>query len=243
MLLKPAINIWEKMNIEDAIIWYAAFIFSTVFHEAAHAFTAYKMGDSTAHAGGQVSLNPLPHIKREPIGTVVVPLLSFALSGWMIGWASAPYNPQWAYDYPKKAAAMSAAGPLSNLFLILITAAAIHLLILSGIFYQPDSITFSSVVATNTNLVLNMLAKFLSIMFSLNLILFVFNLMPFPPLDGSGIAPMYLSEETGRKYMNFVRNPVFAIAGLFIAWKVFGLIFSQVHLAAINLLYWGSNYQ
>ena len=65
------------------------------------------MGDDTAYRSGQVSLNPIPHIKREPFGTVVVPLLSFAAGGWMIGWASTPYNPQWAHDYPKKAASNS----------------------------------------------------------------------------------------------------------------------------------------
>jgi hypothetical protein len=73
------------MNLADGIIWYAVFLFSTVFHEAAHALTAYKMGDSTAHSKGQVSLNPIPHIKREPFGTVIVPILSFAAGGWMIG--------------------------------------------------------------------------------------------------------------------------------------------------------------
>ena len=90
------------MNISDGILWYVVFLFSTVFHEAAHAFTSHKMGDSTAHSIGQVSLNPIPHIKREPIGTVVVPVLSFIASGWMIGWASSLYNAQWAHDYQKK---------------------------------------------------------------------------------------------------------------------------------------------
>jgi Zn-dependent protease len=231
------------MNIEDGIIWYVVFLLSTTFHEAAHAFTAYKMGDSTAHKGGQVSLNPVPHIKREPLGTVIVPILSFMAGGWMIGWASTPYNPQWAHDYPKKAAAMSAAGPLSNFILLTISAIIIHAGILLGFFYQPDSILISSIVSASHKGFLEIAAKFVSIMFSLNLILFIFNLLPFPPLDGSGIAPMYLSEENGRKYMSFIRKPVFAIAGLFIAWKIFGLIFSQVHLVAINFLYFGSNYQ
>jgi len=85
-------------------------------------------------------------------------------------------------------------------------------------------------------------AKIINVMFSLNLILFIFNLIPFPPLDGCAIPPMYLSEETGRKYLTFIRNPVFAIAGLFIAWKIFDLIYLKIHLIAINLLYPGSNY-
>jgi Zn-dependent protease len=230
------------MNLADGILWYAVFLFSTVFHEAAHAFTAHKMGDSTAHKIGQVSLNPVPHIKREPFGTVIVPILSFAAAGWMIGWASTPYNPQWAHDYPKKAAAMAAAGPISNFILLIISVAIIHLGIALGFFYQPDSITISGVVAGVSAGWTEILAKIVSVMFSLNLILFIFNLLPFPPLDGSAVAPMYLSEETGRKYISFIRNPVFAIAGLFIAWKIFDLIFLKIHLIAINLLYPGSNY-
>jgi Zn-dependent protease len=230
------------MNLTDGILWYLVFLFSTVFHEAAHAFTAHKMGDSTAHSIGQVSLNPIPHIKREPFGTVIVPLLSFAAGGWMIGWASTPYNPQWAHDYPKKAAAMAAAGPISNFILLIISVAIIHIGIALGFFYQPDSITISGIISGVSTGWTEILAKIISIMFSLNLILFIFNLIPFPPLDGSAIPPMYLSEETGRKYISFVRSPVFAIAGLFIAWKIFDLIYLKIHLIAINLLYPGSNY-
>lgn len=230
------------MNLTDGILWYLVFLFSTVFHEAAHAFTAHKMGDSTAHSIGQVSLNPVPHIKREPFGTVIVPVLSFLAGGWMIGWASTPYNPQWAHDYPKKAAAMAAAGPISNFILLIISVVIIHLGIASGIFIQPDTIFISSIVEAAGNGWVVIIAKLVSIMFSLNLILFVFNLIPFPPLDGSAIPPMYLSEETGRKYISFVRSPVFAIAGLFIAWKIFDLIYLKIHLIAINLLYPGSNY-
>lgn len=230
------------MNLTDGILWYAIFLFSTVFHEAAHAFTAHKMGDSTAHSIGQVSLNPVPHIKREPFGTVIVPILSFLAGGWMIGWASTPYNPQWAHNYPKKAAAMAAAGPISNFILLIISVIIIHLGISLGIFVQPDSIFISSIVEAAGNGWMEIIAKLVSIMFSLNLILFVFNLIPFPPLDGSAIPPMYLSEEIGRKYISFVRSPVFAIAGLFIAWKIFDLIYLKIHLIAINLLYPGSNY-
>jgi Zn-dependent protease len=230
------------MNIADGILWYVVFLFSTVFHEAAHAFTSHKMGDSTAHSIGQVSLNPIPHIKREPFGTVVVPILSFLAAGWMIGWASTPYNPQWAHNYPKKAAAMAAAGPISNFILLIISIIVIHTGIAIGIFYQPDTITISGIVAGVSVGWTEILAKIVSVMFSLNLILFIFNLIPFPPLDGSAIPPMYLSEETGRKYIAFIRNPVFAIAGLFIAWKIFDLIYLKIHLVAINLLYPGSNY-
>jgi Zn-dependent protease len=86
-------------------------------------------------------------------------------------------------------------------------------------------------------------ASVLSIMFSLNLILFIFNLIPVPPLDGSGIIPLYLSEETGRKYMHAVGNSAFALIGLLIAWMLFDFIYFDIHTIFINLLYPGSNYQ
>lgn len=67
----------EKLT--EGLLWYIAFLVSTTFHEAAHAFAALRLGDRTAYEGGQVTLDPIPHIRREPVGTIVVPLLSFLL--------------------------------------------------------------------------------------------------------------------------------------------------------------------
>ena len=80
-----------------------------------HALAALRGGDPTAYHGGQVSLSPIPHIRREPIGMLVVPLLTALTQGWAIGWASTPYDPRWAAHYPKRAALMAAAGPAGNL--------------------------------------------------------------------------------------------------------------------------------
>ena len=68
------------------LLWYVVFLLSTTCHEAAHALVAKWGGDMTASQGGQVSLNPIPHIRREPFGMVVIfPLLSYAVGGWMMG--------------------------------------------------------------------------------------------------------------------------------------------------------------
>ena len=67
------------------LTWFVVFLFSTTLHEAGHAFAANKLGDPTAYEGGQVSLNPLPHIQREPLGMIVVPLITFAANQWMMG--------------------------------------------------------------------------------------------------------------------------------------------------------------
>lgn len=231
------------LNILDGVLWYLAFLFSTTFHEASHSFLSMKLGDLTAYEGGQVTLNPIPHIRREPFGTVIVPILSYLLGGWMIGWASAPYNYDWAYKYPKKSAAVSAGGPVANFILLLLSAFIIHLGINLNVFFAPEVITISSIVGTVDPENFAIVAKFISILFSLNLILFVFNLIPVPPLDGSGMIPLYLNDELGRKYMNFTRNSGIAFLGIFVAWKLFDLIYFKIHLFAINLLYPGSNYQ
>ena len=92
------------------VIWYIVFLFSTTCHEGAHALVAKLGGDPTASHGGQVSLNPLPHIQRSPMGLVAVPLLTYILPPhWMIGWASAPYDPAWQVRYPRRAARMALA--------------------------------------------------------------------------------------------------------------------------------------
>ena len=74
----------------DAIVFYVVFLFSATFHEAAHAWVSMRGGDLTAYAGGQVSLDPRPHIRREPFGMVLLPLLTVAMTGWPFGFASAP---------------------------------------------------------------------------------------------------------------------------------------------------------
>ncbi len=234
----------ESPNLLYGMMWYLVFLFSTTVHEAAHAFTAMKLGDNTAYHGGQVTLDPIPHIRREPLGTVLVPILSFLLSGWMIGWASTPYDPIWAQRYPRRSAWMSLAGPSSNLLLVMLSALMIRIGIAAGFFVEPDSINFTHVTAASGESgIFTAVALILSIMFTLNLLLFVFNLLPFPPLDGSGALPLLLSEKHALSYMDFFNNSSFSFIGLLIAWNVFDKLFDPIHLMAINLLYPGANYQ
>lgn len=224
-------------NLSEGFLWYLAFLFSVVLHEASHAFTAMKLGDKTAYEGGQVTLDPFPHIKREPIGTVVVPVLSFLAGGWMIGWASAPYDPMWARNYPRRSALMSLAGPLANLAVVVVAGLAIRLGMAADLFYAPESINFSHLVTSRAEGTMAGLATLLSILFTLNLLLFTFNLIPVPPLDGSGIIPFLLSKERAVIYMDFLHGSQLSFIGLFVAWKVFDYIFDPVHLLFINLLY------
>jgi Zn-dependent protease len=236
---------WMTTGLETVglgLVWYVAFLFSVTFHEAAHAWTAWRGGDPTAYHGGQVSLDPLPHIRREPFGTVVLPGLSYLLGGWMIGWASTPYDPFWAERHPRRAAWMALAGPVANLALVLIAALAIRLGIAIHWLAQPTSVTFTHVVAAAAPGVLGGVATLLSILFSLNLVLCLFNLMPMPPLDGSGVLALFMRPERALQYQAFLRQPVFTYVGLFIAWQLSGFIIGPTHLLAVNLLYPGGGY-
>jgi len=230
-------------NMADGFLWYLAFLFSVVVHEASHALAALKLGDQTAYHGGQVTLDPLPHIKREPFGTVVMPILSFLAGGWMIGWASAPYDPVWARTYPQRSALMALAGPLSNFLVVVAVGVVIHIGIAVGLFYAPDSINFTHIVASRQEGMLVGVATLLSILFSLNVLLFIFNLIPLPPLDGSGAIPLLVSRGKAGATMDFIHGSHFSFLGIFIAWKVFDFIFDPIHLLFINLLYPGAGYQ
>src|SRR5436190_9297364 len=134
-------------GIATGFIWFVAFLFSTTVHEAMHALVAWKGGDPTAYHGGQVSLSPLPHIRREPIGMLVVPLLTSMTQGWAMGWASAPYDPVWAERHPRRAALMAAAGPAGNYLIAIVAFVVIKVGLLAGIFVAPGRANFSHVIA------------------------------------------------------------------------------------------------
>jgi Zn-dependent protease len=207
--------------------WYVVFVMSLTFHEAAHAFIAHRLGDSTAHSYGQVSLWPMAHIRREPIGMVLIPIISYFTNGWMIGWASTPYNPDWARRYPKREIMMALAGPAANLILILIATIIIRVGISAGFFIPPEATSFSHITEAPGGPVANILAILVSILFMLNLVLFVFNLMPLPPLDGSALVPLFLNDQQKAMYKMFTSGPGFSIIGLIIAWQIFEYIFNQ----------------
>lgn len=230
------------------LVWYLAFLFSTTLHEAAHAWAALRMGDPTAYHGGQVTLNPVPHVRREPFGMVVVPVLLFVLSGWMVGWASAPYDPAWADRHPKRSALMSLAGPGANLLLVIAAGVTIRAGVALGWLASAPGTTLDTLVragslsgerALGDPGAMATVATFLSIAFGLNLILLVFNLLPLPPLDGSGALPLVLSDELAIRYRNALRHPAIALAGLLIAWRVFWPVFQPVLAFAVRLVYPG----
>ena len=223
-------------------MWYAAFILAITAHEGAHALAAKIGGDDTAFKQGQVSLNPWPHIKREPTGTVLVPWISFFVAGWMMGWASAPYNPAWQRRYPHRAAWMALAGPLANFLLVLISAGLIHLGLSLGFFTQPASIGMATVVSSASSGSFDAIAMFISVTYSLNLVLGVFNLIPVPPLDGATVIGLFVSKKKALQIYNFLHSSKFGLIGLIVAWELADYIIPPVFTFSLSILYPGSGY-
>lgn len=206
-------------------IWYVAFLFSTTCHEAAHAFVAKLGGDETAALGGQVTLNPVPHIQREPWGMVVIPILSFIFTRGMIGWASAPFDPEWERRHPRRAAWMALAGPCANFALMLLAALGLRIGGNLG-WLGRDPLTGRP----------TLIALTLFVFFSLNLLLGIFNLLPAPPLDGSTAIMLFMPESTAQRYLNWLRGNSFAMLGLLAVLLVFNYFYRPVEQFATNLL-------
>jgi Zn-dependent protease len=223
-------------------LWYVAFLFSLTCHEAAHSLAAKWGGDLTAYHAGQVTLNPLPHIQRELWGTVVVPLISYLIGhGAMIGWGSAPYAPYWEQRYPRRAAWMALAGPAANLILVLMAAVLIHAGMLTGFFQGLNYAGFTSIVeGVEGKDLAGGAATFLSILFSLNLMLAVFNLFPVPPLDGNTAIGLILPEKVNDRFREFTRQPMFQMFGVLLAWLLINPVFEPVWRSAVLLLIYPS---
>jgi Zn-dependent protease len=211
----------QPVDLSLALLWYVSFVLSTTAHEASHALAALLGGDPTAYHGGQVSLNPVPHMRREPFGMVILPLLFAVSSGWCVGWASTPYDPRWEARFPRRAAWMAAAGPAANLAIAALALILLRAGLASGMFYAPDSVSLSQMVAGATPAV-HALGAFLSILLFLNTILFLFNLIPFPPLDGASVVGLLLPDDLALRLKETLRSGPLALFGLPGAWYLFG---------------------
>jgi Zn-dependent protease len=226
--------------------WYAVFLFSLTLHEGAHALVAWLGGDPTAYQGGQVTANPLPHIRREPVGTVLVPVLSWIVAGWVMGWASTPYDPHWADRHPRRHALMSLAGPVANLSLALVALVTLRILLAAGVYQAPDQAGFSRLVALSPELpegsLLGPLGLLLSVAVTLNLLLGIFNLIPLPPLDGAGVVQGLAPGGGGRLYLMLRSNPMMGLLGLLLAWRLMGLVVGPVFSMLLRVLHPGALY-
>jgi Zn-dependent protease len=156
-------------------------------HEAAHAWMSYKFGDDTARLLGRITLNPLAH--TDPIGTLLIPIVSFIFSAMggglgripLIGWGKpTPVNPLRWHNKDLANVMVSIAGILANTLIAIIAFAILKVLLVSGLFFSmSDSIQ-------------EPVGLFLQYLLTMNISLAVFNLLPFPPLDGGKILETFL---------------------------------------------------
>jgi Zn-dependent protease len=211
---------------------YVVFLFSIVCHEAAHALVAKWGGDLTAYSVGQVTLDPMPHIKREPFGLVFFPLYSLLSSGSAFGWGSAPFDPYWQIRYPRRAALMALAGPVANFLLVLLAVLIMRVGVALGFFVPVGPVAVTSFSSD----MLEGFGFFLSQMFSLNILLGVFNLLPVPPLDGYSVLGLILPERIFLRFLEVSRTPIFSIFGLVFALIVVRYLVFPVQNMAESIL-------
>ena len=154
------------MNIQSLLLIAPPILLALTFHEYAHAYAAHRYGDDTAQKAGRLTLNPLRHL--DPLGTIMIFLVHF-------GWAKpVPVNPYNLRNPKKDMLWISAAGPLSNMFLALV----------SGLLFRLLS-DFTATPGRDTLPGLLVLVVFLSL--KINLALAIFNILPIAPLAGSKI--------------------------------------------------------
>ena len=137
---------------------------------------------------------------------------------------------------------MALAGPAANIGLVILAGLAIHAGIAAGIFGPPTRANFTHVVDAAPGALAEGLATFVSILFSLNLLLAFFNLLPVPPLDGNTAVGIFLKEKVALRFVEMTHHPSFTFIGVIIAWSLFDRIFSPLFLFGLSLLYPGLRY-
>ncbi|MCC7330147.1 MAG: site-2 protease family protein [Gammaproteobacteria bacterium] len=195
-------------------------VFAITLHEVAHGWMARRHGDRTAEMLGRLSLNPLRHI--DPMGTVVVPLLTLWLGGLLFGWAKpVPINPR-AMREPKRAMiAVAAAGPGANLLMALGWALVLRLA--AGLM---ETLPVAG----------DFLVQMASLGISFNVLLGIFNLLPVPPLDGGRVLRGLVPESIGRRLDAIEPYGLIIVVGLLVA-GVLNRVLGPLFLVARELVF------
>ena len=172
----------ELTLVQQIAVYALPVIFAITLHEAAHGYAARHFGDSTAYMLGRVSLNPLRHI--DPVGTVLVPLVTLALGGILFGWAKpVPVNFNRLRRPKQDMLWVAAAGPAANLFMMFIWAGVMKL----GMSMPESSLMLPMALMGKAGI-------------TINAVLMVLNLLPLPPLDGGRIAVSLLPPRLAYSY-------------------------------------------
>ena len=212
------------INFEQIIyniaVWAIPVLFAITVHEVAHGWVANKLGDGTARMLGRLSLNPAKHI--DPIGTILVPILLMIFSPIVFGWAKpVPVDTRNFKNPRRDMAIVAVAGPLSNVVMAIFWVGFLHL---------SQSIVTDPAIAKGLQSM-----AFAGVL--INIVLFAFNLIPIPPLDGgrvlSGLVPAKISDlldkiepygffiVIGLVYLGAFEPIIMPVIGVF--FKLFGL--------------------
>lgn len=203
---------WAAL-IREATTWVLPIIFAVTFHEAAHGFVAHRLGDDTAWRLGRVTFNPLRHI--DPFGTVLLPAMLLVTSGFLFGYAKpVPVNFGRLHHPRRDSVLVALAGPMTNVLLAIVSS-----LLLYTVDLTPETI--------GGWLGLNLVHSL-----QINAVLCVFNMLPFPPLDGGRVAVGILP--------GFLARPLARVEpyGMLILLLLFVVSYTSAHGGGINVLGW-----
>lgn len=201
------------MDIFQLLFPFFIILFSIIIHEFSHGYVAYLLGDETAYRYGRLTLNPVPHI--DPIGSVLVPTISFMTMGAFLGWAKpVPVNlNNIRHKYGE--AMVASAGVISNIMLAFICGVTYKFLFLNGLMTEGLSKALFTVIGINVSLAF-------------------FNLIPIPPFDGMAILQGFFPRL--RFVTGIIYNPFFIILAIIIASNIYAFFSPALFKLVINLI-------
>ncbi len=201
------------LSLGTILITLASLIISITIHEMMHAYAAFALGDDTAHEAGRISFNPLHHV--DPFSTIVLPIITYVVFHVpLLAAKPVPFNPHKVKYEEFGAALVALAGPVSNLLLALLAAGASRLFL-------------------NDVDIFNVLLTFGAV----NVGLFVFNMIPIPPLDGSRVLYAFAPEPVQEFMASLEQYGFFILFGLIIAVPQFTDLLINLNTSVLQAIF------
>ncbi|MBT3980042.1 MAG: site-2 protease family protein [Bacteriovoracaceae bacterium] len=198
---------------------FPGFLVAIICHEVAHGYVAMRFGDHTAKSAGRLNFNLMTH--ADPIGTLLIPLIGFGMGFPIIGWAKpVPINPRNFSNYKKGLFWVSFAGPLTNFVLGVFSA----ILMAICIFIIPSDFFLRGPFI-----------QMLEFSILINFVLFLFNLIPLPPLDGSRMLSIFLDYNTNLKYQQLGNYTTIILLALLFTGALRYLFMPIIWLAQVTI--------